>query len=71
MRFYKHFKVSIDILIGCLSLVRHSWILNVKTIDVSQQRVLFRDKIKCSWIDQATKLLAMKALYNIYNVPGV
>jgi hypothetical protein len=60
MRFYKHFKVSIDIS-GFLSLVRHSWMLNVKMIDVSQQRLLFRDKIKCSWIDQATKLLAMKA----------
>jgi hypothetical protein len=38
--------------------------------DVSQQCVLFNDKIKCSWIDQATKLiiLAMKALCNFYNV---
>jgi hypothetical protein len=32
--------------------------------------MLFHDKIKFR-IDQATKLLAMKALYNIYNVPGV
>jgi hypothetical protein len=32
--------------------------------------MLFHDKIKFR-IDQATKLLSMKALYNIYNVPGV
>ena len=48
--------------------------------DVSQQRVLFKkykldlvlfpDKIIFR-IDQATKLLAMEALYNIYNVPVV
>ena len=31
--------------------------------------MLFHDKIKFSRINQATKLLAMKALYNIYNVP--
>jgi hypothetical protein len=49
-------------------------------IDVSQQRV-FILKIQAGshaipwqnkiWIDQATKLLAIKLLYNIYNVPGV
>jgi hypothetical protein len=32
--------------------------------------MLFRGKIKFR-IDQATKLLAMKSLYNIYNVHGV
>ena len=32
--------------------------------------MLFHAKIKFR-IDQATKLLAIKALYNIYNVPGV
>jgi hypothetical protein len=32
--------------------------------------LLFHDKIKFR-IDQVTKLLAMKALYNTYNVPGV
>jgi hypothetical protein len=32
--------------------------------------MLFHDKIKFR-IDQATTLLSMKALYNIYNVPGV
>ena len=32
--------------------------------------MLFHDKIKFR-IDQATKLLAMEALYNIYNVPAV
>ena len=32
--------------------------------------MLFHAKTKFR-IDQATKLLAIKALYNIYNVPGV
>jgi hypothetical protein len=32
--------------------------------------MLCNDKIKFR-IDQATKLLAMKAVYNTYNVPGV
>jgi hypothetical protein len=41
VRFYKHFKVSIHILFGCFSLVRHSWMLSGDTcrFDVSQQRV--------------------------------
>ena len=41
--------------------------LYVKAIDVSQQRVLFRVKIKCSWIHQTTMLLAMKGFSSFMN----
>jgi hypothetical protein len=52
-----------------MNLMSHSSVCLLKKYKLDL--MLFHDKIKFSRIDQATKLLAMKALYNIYNVADV
>jgi hypothetical protein len=59
MNFYKHFKVQLRDWAKC--------IFNSKSHYSADYELQFR----IVWIDQATKPMAMKALYNIYNVPGV